>query len=93
MKLTGKYYAVYADNGLMVANNWGHVVRMRKYFRGDRCKSYKSKQDAIIAARIEYNKRHEYAKYYGQIEMNKPYFTKDFATDSDRAPQPMVDFF
>ena len=88
-----KYYSIVADNGLMVSNSCGKVLTMRKYFRGDTCKSYSSKQDAIMAARTEYNKRHEFSKYYGEIEINKPYFTKDFAVDSISVRHTMVDFF
>jgi len=77
MKNKSKYYSVAADNGFMVANNWDQVKKLRVYFRGDDCKSYKSKEDAIEATREKYNDRHEYVKYYGEIVINKPYFAKD----------------
>lgn len=72
-----KYYSVVADNGLMVSNNWEQVIRMRKYFRGDKCKGYKSKEDAIIATKTEYNEQHEFTKYFGEIILNEPYFSKN----------------
>lgn len=73
-----KYYALYADNGFLFTNKWEMVIRMRQYFRGDQCKSYKSKEDAIIATRRGYNDKHLYQTFIGEIELNIPRFTKDF---------------
>lgn len=77
MKTKKKYYAVVATNGFMVANNWKTVEIMSKYFRGEKCKGYKSKEDAIIAARTEFNNSHEFVKYYDEIKLNTPYFSKN----------------
>lgn len=77
MKTNKKYYAVIAENGFMVANNWNLVIKMHKYFRGEKCKGYKSKEDAIIAARTGFNNCHEFIKYDGEIKLNTPYFSKN----------------
>ncbi len=76
-----KYYAVYADNGFLCSNNWGQVVKMQKYFHGDRCKGYKSKDDAMIATKQGYNEIHILSQFIGHIELNIPRFTKDFTED------------
>ena len=73
-----KYYAVYADNGFLCASKWELVIKMRQYFRGDRCKSYKSKEDAIYATLQGYYDIHISQKFIGDIELNIPRFTKDF---------------
>lgn len=75
-----KYYALVADNGFMVANSWDHVLEMRRYFLGNKEKSYKSREDAIIAATTGFNDRHEHVKYQGDVVLNKPYFAKDFSS-------------
>jgi hypothetical protein len=78
---TKKYYAVYADNGFLCTDKWDMVLRMKQYFRSDRCKSYKSKEDAINATINGYNEIHDLQIYIGEIELNKPRFTKDFNED------------
>lgn len=83
-----KYYAISADNGLMVSNNWDQVLRMRKYFRGDKCKGYKSKEDAIIATRTEYNEQHMFTKYFGDIILNEPYFSKNMHKENSGNTYP-----
>ncbi len=75
-----KYYTLIADNGFMVANSWDRVLEMQRYFRGNREKSYKSREDAIIAATTGFNDRHELVKYQGEVVVNKPYFAKDFVS-------------
>jgi len=73
-----KYYAVNADNGFLCSNNWDQVKRLHKYFRGDNCEGFKSKEDAIMATRQRYNENHIVHRYIGEIIMNIPRFTKDF---------------
>jgi hypothetical protein len=85
-----KYYSLIADNGFMVANSWDRVLEMQRYFRGNREKGYKSREDAIIAAITGFNERHEHIKYQGEVVVNKPYFTKDFTTTPK--PTSMVVF-
>lgn len=76
-----KYYAVYADNGFLCTNSWDKVLKMRQYFRGDRCVSYKLEKDAINATINGYNEIHDLQLYIGEVELNKPRFTKDFKED------------
>lgn len=76
-----KYYSVYAKNGFLCTNKWDKVLKMRQYFRGDQCKSYEKKEDAINATRNGYNEIHDTHYYIGEIELNKPRFRKDFKDD------------
>jgi hypothetical protein len=86
-----KYYAVIADNGFMVSNSWEYVLKMRLYFRGDNAVGFRSREDAIMAARTEFNERHEHVKYYGEVIVNKPYFSKDIG--SPPISTSMVEFY
>lgn len=85
-----KYYSLIADNGFMVSNSWDHVREMRDYFRGNKEKGYKSREDAVIATVTGFNERHEHIKYQGDVVVNKPYFTKDFINTPK--PESMVVF-
>lgn len=89
MKSETTYYAIVANNGLAVVNEWFRVEKAGKYFRGENNKGYKCKEEAIMAARANYNDRHEYAKYYGEIEVNKLYFTKNFTPKDMTQPYPV----